>query len=73
MPRVIVLIYTVDTLDPGSSSVGLVRESVEKATGIPKDNLVIAATHTHSAPRAANLPMYVERLTDVAKEALADR
>ena len=68
-----VLIYTVDTLDPGSSAVSLVRENVAKTTGISKDNLVISATHTHAAPRAANIPMYVEKLTQAAQDALKDR
>lgn len=59
-----------------------IRESVSAATGVPFENIVIHATHTHSAPDVGNkkepgIPRYVEmvtkRITDCAVEAMADR
>lgn len=59
-----------------------VRDAISKATGVPVDNILYAATHTHSAPDLGNtnepsIPRYRARLTewsvDAAQKALADR
>ena len=59
-----------------------IRQAIEEATGVPFDNIVIHATHTHSAPDVGNkaepsIPRYVEfvknQLVENAKLALEDR
>ena len=77
-----VLLYT---LDLGACHNGLadtLRIKVSAETGIPKENLFFAATHTHSAPQAAvsnatGVELRYQQLlatatVDAAKEALAD-
>lgn len=58
------------------------RKAISEATGIPFSHILIAATHTHSAPDTANteipsIPRYntflQEQLVICAAEALADR
>lgn len=43
-------IVTLDTLKYPVEHVVLAREQIEKSTGIPADNVVICASHTHSGP-----------------------
>lgn len=59
-----------------------IRESVSAATGVPFENILIHATHTHSAPDTGNkaepsIPRYVELLKckhiEAAAGAMADR
>ena len=46
----IVLIFTIDMLGSGAGLTDPMRNQVSKATGVPGSNIMIAATHTHSAP-----------------------
>ena len=43
-----VLLYSQDLVN--SSQTETVRQAVSQATGVPEDHIMIAATHTHSAP-----------------------
>ena len=70
------------SLDLGNSSDALeIRQQVTEATGIPVDHIMVAATHTHSAPdlyspyegTLAWKQEYIPGVAMAAKAALADR
>jgi len=59
-----------------------IRQAIEEATGVPFENIVIHATHTHSAPDIGNkaepgIPPYIEmvkqKLVENAVAAMEDR
>ncbi len=52
-----VIIIQVDLLGLYSSDASLIRRSVSKVTGVKEDNIIIASTHTHSAPETV-IPMW---------------
>lgn len=68
-----VLIYTLDTLEADESATGMLRSKVAQKLGIPKDNMVVSATHTHSAPHSVGIPGYVDLLVQAAETAMKDR
>jgi hypothetical protein len=41
-----------DLIDAGEEAVAQVRRAVREATGIPEGHVLVAASHTHSAPRS---------------------
>lgn len=45
-----VALMTVSVVNMGVSFMDAIRDGVNKQTGIPKDNIVISCTHTHSGP-----------------------
>ena len=45
-----VLLFTVDSLHPYAELIGNIRTRVSRATGISAKNIIITATHNHSAP-----------------------
>lgn len=45
------LLYTVDVLNIAAEHYEVIRTRVSKATGIERDNIILSATHTHSAPQ----------------------
>ena len=58
------------------------REAIEKATGVPSENIMVAGTHTHAAPDTASTldviridykQDYLAWVVEAAKAALADR
>lgn len=64
-------IVTVDLLLVSAGFVARVRERVEAATGVPGAHVIVAASHSHSAPTAQSLrqwgpvdPIYVRTLED---------
>lgn len=72
-------IVSVDTVNMGEPFWAAVSERVEREAGIPVRNLVLAATHSHSAPRMTGVPSvppdqrgaaYNARGQDVIVEAL---
>ena len=70
------MLITADLLD-AAPHVNL-RGAVAKATGIPFDQIIFCATHTHSAPRPSDTnPKFVNQLKEgvvtAATEAMADR
>jgi len=74
-----VLLYSQDLVN--SSQTETVRSAVSQATGIPADHIMVAATHTHSAPdqssKHENITFWKLKYTDsmikAAEDALADR
>lgn len=74
------LVYTIDSLYCTGEFL-LKRKDISKTTGIPAQNIMMAATHTHSAPYSSSTELwqtyYVdlleEQLVSAAVEALADR
>lgn len=76
------LIYTCDIVDITDFYLATER-SISSETGVPVDNIILNATHTHSAPTLksgdSNLPgrdnyevKFVQVATEVGKEAVAD-
>lgn len=74
-----VLLYSQDLVN--SSQTDTVRSAVYQATGVPEENIMVAATHTHSAPdqgsKHENITFwkldYVNKMVEAAEAALADR
>ena len=75
-----VLLYTIDMCGLYEDDWNVLRSVISPATGVPKERILIAATHTHSGPamtRDANgqkfTAMFKEKVVEAAKTALADR
>lgn len=72
-----VLLLSLDTIN--SSQTSQIRKKINEATGIPEDRIMVAATHTHSAPDQSSklAASFAEALPikamAAAKAALADR
>ena len=77
-----VLVFHLDLIETGGSDLPFIRSAVSKATGVPIENVIFAATHTHSAPKITstnnlNIQNYMKAmktwLVTAAEEAMADR
>ncbi|MBQ3075033.1 MAG: hypothetical protein IJC26_03105 [Clostridia bacterium] len=77
----VVLLYSTDLVAIGPSVVSYVQKQAEKNFGIPKENIIINATHTHSSPAFYNsnvtgmnkyAKIYYQAAMDIAEEALRD-
>lgn len=77
----VVLLYSTDLVAIGPSVVSYVQKLAEKNYGIPKENVIINATHTHSSPAFYNsnvtgmnkyAKLYYQAAMDIAEEALRD-
>jgi len=75
-----VLLYGLDMI--GSGTAKKQRPVISKATGVPENNIIMSASHTHSCPDishteipavASFLEVYKEGLLQAAEDALADR
>lgn len=62
-----VAIVTLDSLKYPNDFALRARELIEKRTGIPADNIIICASHTHSAPR---WNYYKDRLVESISDAV---
>lgn len=76
------ILYTLDLIATPETYAPAVREAVSRKYGVAKEAVVLAATHTHSAPDvrdkefppiARYLQQLTQKLTQLAGEALADR
>ena len=69
-------IITMDTIGAWDEMVKLVRQNIEKETGVPAANIMISASHNHSGPGyAENLRWaaeLVKKITAAAKDASAN-
>lgn len=76
-----VLLITQDTVDSNTKHSDIARDVVSQATGVPKSNIIISATHTHSSGTltgtgtgvAAFNAMYSDGIVRAAKKAMSDR
>ena len=76
-----VLLFTTDMTQCYEAMATPTREAIAQEQGIPFENILVAATHTHSAPagyRTDEVMMafrekYTEGLKEAARKALADR
>ena len=77
-----VLVVTNDLILSGADWTGEARRAMSEATGVPVDNILVSATHTHSGPDMGNLAhesihnyrkIIVNWMTQAAVEAMADR
>lgn len=62
-----------DLIDAADDAVAQVRRAVREATGIPEAHILVAASHTHSAPRSpftasGASPGYAERMKPIAED-----
>ncbi len=75
-----VILINTDLIQAQEELVAEIRENVTKATGIPGNQVVVSATHTHSAPSVSTnhesveryKRLVVERVTQSALNALQD-
>lgn len=71
-----VLLYSVDLLLVDETLTNKLRSAVNFATGVPKEQIFLAATHNHSGPSSGisvqYTDLFVKRMTQAAEEALAD-
>ena len=67
-----VLLYTLDCIRINHLPAGEVRKAVSEATGVPVDNILISATHSHSTPDVEQASLS-EAAVQAATDALADR
>lgn len=67
---------TMDTIGAWDDMVKLARESIEKVTGTPAANIMITASHNHSAPGYAENPVWaadlLKRIGVMAKQAAGE-
>jgi len=76
-----VLFFTIDLIRISDDIARLVRDSVNDALGIPKENIMLSAIHTHSAPDVGQTVLegsefynlFIEKTLAAAKAALDDR
>lgn len=76
-----VLLITQDTVNTGDGIAEQARETVSKETGIPYENIIVSATHTHSSGKLMSdatgcadfTANYFKKLALAAKKALEDR
>lgn len=75
------LIYTTDTQNAYPNYTTKSTAMIHEATGVPEENIIVHATHTHSAPgyvypdrpgMADALQIYQEGMVNAAKNAVAD-
>lgn len=70
------LLYGMDACTSDIGVVNALRSAVAKETGIPGENIMVSATHSHSTPEITN-PVFQSMLlsgaVEAAQEALADR
>ncbi len=68
-------IVTLDTIGAWDDMVKLARERLEKETGVPAANIMVAAAHNHSGPGYAENPKWagelIEKLGAAGKQAAA--
>ncbi len=70
-------LVTFDLLAPWDDLVAEVRSAVSRATGIPKENILVACSHNHSGPGWTKETPYgkrlIEQITTAAAEAVRGR
>lgn len=74
-----VLLYTMDRLTSGESWTMPIRKKIAAATGIAEDHIMMASTHTHSAPKFSGwdgaekyLEMFTDAMVKVGEDSLKD-
>ena len=69
-----VLFITIDLCFMDHNSVSSVRSKINSKTGVPKGNIMVSVTHTHSAPQAAAMNSQIlNAAAKASEEAMADR
>ena len=77
-----ILVFTNDLVNSKAEFSQPAKEQVSKATGIPVENIMVAATHTHAAPTFTatyidGVPQYrqlvMDSMTIAAQKAIADQ
>ena len=77
-----VLVYTNDLVNSVATLSDPAKNQISNATGVAKENIMVAATHTHSAPTYTadhidGVPQYrqliLDAMTAAAKKAIADQ
>ena len=69
-----VIMMTIDLGNMIDSAGNTVREKVSKATGVPRDNITLSCTHSHSVPAYGSISSQVlQAAAKAAKAAMEDR
>ena len=69
-----VLLFSADLCSIKDVTVAALRNKVNGATGIPKENMIFNSSHTHSAPYADGIPTIMDKaVVEAATKALEDR
>ena len=68
-----VLICTVDLIFIDVADISAIGSRVQEKFGIPKENLVISATHAHSTPQCSSIKGFYDMCVDAIGMALEDR
>lgn len=77
-----VLLYTIDLVNSAVEYTDPAKNQISQATGVPVENIMVAATHTHSAPTISathidGVPEYkqlvLDAMTAAGKKAIADQ
>lgn len=75
------LVFNADNLAISPTTLGQIRQSVSTATGVPKENIMAYAAHSHSTPTISNTSestkkyhtLFLNGAVESAKAALEDR
>lgn len=75
-----ILLYTMDLITATDNFVDPTKATVSKATGVPQENILLNATHTHSAPAIRNdfdgvveyRELFFKAAVQAATDAIAD-
>ena len=74
-----VILFNMDAIRSNRDLTEQVRAEVNAATGVPKENIIVMSTHSHSTPELTNgevksgyWPVYIKGAVDAATAAMAD-
>ena len=69
-----VMFVTIDICRLDDNSASSLRAKISSATGVPKENIMVSVTHTHSAPQAAAISnALLSAAAKAGKDAMDDR
>ena len=69
-----IILMSIDLTGMANVAANSVRAEVSDATGVPKENITISGTHTHSGPDFGSVSTHVNKIVgDLALEAIADQ
>ena len=69
-----VMFVTIDICSLDENSASSLRAKISSATGVPKENIMVSITHTHSAPQAAAISnVLLNAAAKAGKTAMDDR
>ena len=68
------MFITIDLCSIDKNTVSSIRGRINSKTGVPKENIMVSITHTHSAPQASAMSsQLMNAAQEAGEEAMADR